>query len=137
MCKYASGATLQEEKNICAEWLAEKGIRASAVCGRWIWDAHYGAWRTRGQEGRLKEGPLDFFQVGLPELQVSTGDKGGPDGVVKNIFDSKLGYNAGLIVGYPKLLCHLMASLRRKDVCRFDGSEGQEEVMRFIMTVFK
>lgn len=60
--------------------------------------------------------------MGFPELQVSTGDQGGSYGIVKNIFDSKLSNNAGLVVGYPKLLCHLVASLWRKYICGFDGS---------------
>lgn len=136
MCKDTSGTTLQKEKDICAQWLAEKGIRALAVCGRGVWNAHYGARRTRRQEGRLEKGPLDLFQVRLPELQVTTGDEGGSDGIVENIFDSELGNNAGLIVGNPKFLCHLVASLWGKDVCRFDGSVGQEEVMMLMVTVF-
>ncbi len=111
MCKDASSTTLQKEKDICTQWLAEKGIRALAICGRGVWDAHYGTWRARRQKGRLKKGSLDFFQVGLPELQVSTGDKGGSDGIVENIFDSKLGNNTGLIIGNPKLLCNFVASL--------------------------
>lgn len=129
MCKDASGTTLQEEKDICTQRVAEKGVRALAVSRRGVWDAHYGARRARGQEGRLEKGPLDLFQMGLPELQVTTGDEGGSDGIVKNIFDSKLGNNAGLIVGNSEFLCHLVASLWGKDVCRFDGSEGQEKIM--------
>lgn len=58
---------------------------------------------------------------------MSTRDEGGTDGVVKNIFDSKLSYNTGLIVRNPKFLCHLVTSLWRKDICRFDGSVSQAE----------
>lgn len=137
MCKDASSATVQKEKNICTQWLAEKGIRALATRGRGVRDAHYGSWWARRQEGCLEKGPLDLFEVGLPELEVSTGNQGGSDGIVKNIFDSKLGNNAGLIIGYPKFLCHLMASLWRKDICRFDGSMRSEEIMILMMTVFR
>lgn len=136
VCKDASGTPLQKEKDICTQWLAEKGIRALAVGGRGVWDAHYGARRARRQEGRLEKGPLDLFQVGFPELQVTAGDEGGSDGIVKNIFDSKLGNDAGLIVGDPKFLCHLVASLWGKDISRFDGSV-QEEIMMLKMTVFR
>ena len=137
MCKDASSATLQKEKNICTQWLAKKVIRALPACGRGIWDAHYRSWWAWRQERRLEKGPLDLLQMRLPELQVATGDQGGSDGIVKNIFDSKLGDNAGLIVGYPKFLCHLMASLWRKDICRFDGSVSQEERMMGMRAVFR
>ena len=120
---------MQKKKNICTQWLAEKGIWAFAICGRGVWDAHDGARWAGRQEGGLEKRPLDPFQVGLPELQVTTGDEGGSDGIVKNIFDSKLGNNAGLKVRNPKFLCHFMASLRGKDISRFDRSVGQEEIM--------
>lgn len=129
MCKDASGTSLQKEKNICTQWLAEKGIRALAVYGRGVWNAHYGARRARRQEGRLEKGPLDLFQVGLPELQVTSGDEGSSNGIVKNIFDSELSHNAGLIVGNAKFFCHFVASLWGKDICRFDGSVGQQEII--------
>lgn len=129
MCKDAGGAALQQEEDVGTQRLAKKGIRAFAFAGRRVWDANNGARRAGGQEGCLEEWPLDFFQVGLPKLQVATGDKGGPDGVVKDIFNSKLGNDAGLVVGNPKLLCHLMASLRGEDVCWLDRSEGQDREM--------
>lgn len=119
---------MQEEKNVCAQWLAEKGIGAVAICGRRVWNAHDGARWTRRQEGCLEKGPLDPFQVGFPELQVTTGDEGGSYGIVEDIFDSKLGDNAGLKVGNPKFLCHFVASLWGKDIGRFDWSVGQEEI---------
>lgn len=68
--------------------------------------------------------------MGLPELQMTTGDEGRSDGVVKNIFDSELGNNAGLVVGNPELLGYLMASLWGKDICRFDGSARKEDMRR-------
>ena len=129
VCKDASGTALKKEEDICTQRMAEKGIRALAVRRRRVWDAHDGARRTGRQEGRLEKGPLDLFQVRLPELQVTTGDEGSSDGIVKNIFDSELGNNARLIVGNPEFLCHLVASLRGKDVCWFDGSAGQDERM--------
>lgn len=129
MCEDVSGTALQEEKDICTQRLAEKRVRSLAVCGRGVWDAHYGARRARWQEGCLKKRPLDLFQMGLPELQVTTGDECRSNGIVKNIFDSKLSNNAGLVIWNPKFLCNFVASLWRKDICRFDGSEGQEEII--------
>lgn len=128
MCKDTSGTSLEKEEHICTQRLAEKGIRAFALCGRGVWDAHYRTRWTRGQEGSLEKGSLDFFQVGLPELQMTTGDEGRSDGVVKNIFNSKLGNNAGLVVWNPELLGYLMASLWGKDIGRFDGSARKEEM---------
>lgn len=122
MSKDACFAVLQEEENICTQWLTKKGIRPFAICGRRVWDAHNRPWWTWRQKRGLEKGPLDLFQVGLPELQVTARDEGSSDGVVKNIFDSKLGNDAGLIVGDPKFLCYLMTSLWRKDICWFDGS---------------
>lgn len=119
------GAFLQEEKNICTQRQAEKRVWTLAVCWRGIWYAYNRPRWARRKERRLEKGPLDFFQMRLPELKMSTGDEGSSNGVVKNIFDSELGYNAGLIVRDPKLLCNLMASLRGQDVCGFNGSERQ------------
>lgn len=126
MSKDPRGSPLQEEKDICTERLAEKGIRALAICRRRVWDAHDRARWARRQEGCLQKRPLDLFQMGLPELQMTTGDECSSDGIIENIFNSKLGNNAGLIVRNPKFLCHLVASLWGKDICRFDGSERQQ-----------
>lgn len=65
--------------------------------------------------------------MGLPELQVATGDEGSPDSVVKNIFDSKLGNDAGLVVRNPEFFSHFMAPFWWKNIGRFDGSEAKEE----------
>lgn len=65
--------------------------------------------------------------MGLPKLQVAAGDKGGSDGIVKHVFDSKLGNNAGLVVGNPEFFCHLMASLWGEDISWLDGSEAHRE----------
>lgn len=128
MSKDSIGAALQEEKDVCTQRLAEKSVGAFAVGGRGIRDADDGARWPRRQEGRLEKRPLDLFQMGLPELQVATGDEGSSDGVVKNVFDSKLGNNAGLIVGNPQFLRHLMAPLWWKNICRLDGSEEKKEL---------
>lgn len=61
MCKDASGTTLQEEKDIGAQWLAEKGIGSLAFSGRGVWDAYYWSRRAGRQEGRLEKGPLDLL----------------------------------------------------------------------------
>lgn len=127
--KDAGTATLQKEKNICTQWLAEKRVWALAICGRGIWDAHDGSWWTRRQEGCLQEGPLDLLKVGLPELKVPTRNQGGSDGIVKDVFYSKLGDDAGLVVRYAKFFGHLMTFLWRKDVGRFDWSVGEKEKM--------
>lgn len=128
MRKDTSGSALQKEKDVCTQRLAEKRIGTFAVGGRGVGDAYDGARWSWRQKGRLEKRPLDLFQMGLPELQVATGDEGSPDGVVKNIFDSKLGDDAGLVVGNPKFFCHFMAPFRWKNICRFDGSEEKEDL---------
>lgn len=128
MRKDTSGSALQEEKDVCTQRLAEKRIGAFAIGGRGVGDAYDGArWPWR-QKGRLEKRPLDLFQMGLPELQVTTGDESSPDGVVKNIFDSKLGNDAGLVIGNPKFFCHFVAPLWWKNISWFDGSEEKEEL---------
>lgn len=126
--KDTSGSALQKKKDVCTQRLAEKRIGAFAVGGRGVGDAYDGTrWPWR-QKGRLEKRPLDLFQMGLPELQVATGDEGSPDGVVKDIFDSKLGNDAGLVVRNPKFFSHFMAPFWWKNICRFDGSEEKEEL---------
>lgn len=126
MCKDPSGTGLQKEKDVCAQRLAEERVGAFAIGGRGVGDAYDGArWPWR-QKGRLQERPLDLFQMGLPELQVAPGDEGSSDGVVKNVFDSKLGNDAGLIVGNAELFGHLVAPLWWKNICRLDGSEERK-----------
>lgn len=68
---------------------------------------------------------------------MSTGDKGSTDCIVKNIFDTELGNDAGLIVGYTKFFCHLVASLWRKDICRFDGSVSEKDITIIMMTAVR
>lgn len=128
VCKDTNGSALQKEKDVCTQRLAEKRIWAFAIGGRGVGDAYDGArWPWR-QKGSLEKGPLDLFQMGLPELQVATGDEGSPDGIVENIFDSKLGNDAGLVVWNPKFFSHFMAPFWWKNIGRFDGSEEKEEL---------
>lgn len=126
MCKDTSGAGLQKEKDVGAQRLAEERIGAFAIGGRRVRDAYDGArWPWR-KKGRLEKRPLDLFQMGLPELQVAPGDEGSSDGVVENIFDSKLGNDAGLIVRDPEFFRHLVAPLWWKNICWLDGSEERK-----------
>lgn len=65
--------------------------------------------------------------MGLPELQVTAGDKGSSDGIVEHIFDPKLSYNTCLIVGNAKFFCHLMASFWGENIGGFDRSVKEME----------
>lgn len=113
---------LNDEHDVSAQRGLQQLPRAISVSGRALRDLNE---RRRGfgrQEWCLQQWLLDLPQVGLPELQVTSGDEGCSDGVVKDILDAKLVEDARLVIRDSELFGYLSSALWRQNISRFNGS---------------
>lgn len=87
-------------------------------------------WRFGWQEGRLEKRPLHVSEVRLPKLQVAAGDESSSDGVIKDILDTKLSDDAGLIIWHTQLLSHLTTPFWRKNLIGLNRPEKKDNEKR-------